>query len=284
MFVRFNILKTRILILWKYRKYFRLFKKTIKLGDKIFRGKQVIWDEGNDFSKIIIVFFAQNIHRMRSIEILCKVGLARDAVGLLRAMFESLVDFQYMYSDKKRIENYLDYAYCQQLRLGRIILGSSSKKIDKNKVEERQKELQGQWNSVKHKFTILTKTGKKQVCRRWSCKNLREICKEFSLEGVDKKVNFEETYDYLYGYLSYYTHSSPLIASDYVLGLTKDRKKVTTNVGTSEILIDEVLVTANAVFIEMLLKIVDKEYQMSFGNKLEGISKKLVKDIEDIPN
>lgn len=252
-------IKTKIMIRWKYSSDFQILKKAIDLGERILQGKQIIWDESNNFSKIVIIFLAANFHKIQSIGVLCKEGLGRDAVILLRTMFESLVDFRYITSDKTKVNDYIEYGYYSQLRMGKILLNSKSIKVDKEKIIKRIKELTCDWDKVKHRFQ--KKNG--DICSRWNCGNLRKLA---------EKVDLSENYDYLYGFLSNYTHLSSAIAGDYIWGRNKD--SVVVGIGTSEILIKEILPTATAIFID-ILKIVNEEYKMDFDSSIKNLSERI---------
>lgn len=276
MFRNFNIISTRIFIRWRYYRDFQILKETIRLGEKILQTKPVIWDESNNFSKIVLVTLAKNLSTMRAVDVLCSMGFAKDAVIFLRVMFENLVDFKWMQEDKKKVEDYIDYSYYLKLKLGKALLNSSAKNINKTRIRERNKELQEKWNKVKYKFTYLTKEGTRRKCRRWSCKNLKEMCEELDLKENRKRPNLIETYYYLYAYLSNYTHSTSLIANDYIIGLTKDKKNVRVEIGTSIMLIAESLPTASGIFLG-ILEIINDEYKMGFDTSLNNLFDRLKK-------
>lgn len=255
------VMKTKIWLRWKNHKEFKILRKVTKLGDKMFQHEKIAWDESDNFSKVIIVFLAKNLHRLRSVMILCKKGLAKDAVPLLRAMFEDLVDFKYLETNKSFIDDFFDYDSYSKLRLGKMLLGAKNINIDRQKVQKRNNELQKEWDKVKYKF----KNTKGKICQRWSCKNVKE---------VSVAVGLGEAYDWIFGYLSHYIHSTTISASSYVLGVNKDRKTVAVGVGTSMEIISEVLATVSVLFIDML-DLVNNDRGINFDSKLKEISEQL---------
>jgi hypothetical protein len=229
------------------------------MGDKT---NGLAWDDNNHFSKILLVFLAKNLHRLQSILILCKRGFAKDAIPLLRSMFEELVDLKYMYVDKKRIEDYFNYDTYIRLKLGRILLDHGGKRVDKEKIKARNDELEKEWDKVKNKF--IDKKGK--VHRRWTCKGVADVSSE---------VGLGEAYLYIFGYLSNYIHSNAISANDYVLG--RDGNNVVIEIGTSPQLVREVLPTASIFFVD-ILSIVNEEYKMNLDQDLKSLSDQLTGD------
>ncbi len=102
-------LYAKILIRLKYRKGFRVCDEAINLGRRMMSNRYsgMEWDHANNFSKVIIFVLAQNIHRLQSIRVLSAKGLAKDAIPLIRCMFEDFVDTKYMFSNKKRLKTSL---------------------------------------------------------------------------------------------------------------------------------------------------------------------------------
>jgi len=270
----FSIAVTLISIRLEHRKAFSLHRKTLKLGEKIFKDDSVGWDESDDFSKIIVTFIPKGMHRMRSTRLLCKKGLAKDAVSILRSMFEDVVDFRYMYADKKRVQDFIDYDHKIRLKLGKILLRSGADNIDKERITKRNKELQANWDKVKSRFTFVARNGRQQIYPRWSCKSLRLVAGEIELE---------DTYDFLYGYLSNFIHSTPISGDDYVLGKRVDKNgiSVTVAIGTSRDLVGEVLYTTAALFHDMI-RIVNDENKMKFGSELDNIAEQLRPKVEGV--
>jgi len=217
----------------------------------------LIWDEDNHFGKVLIVCLAKNLHRLQSILILCKRGFAKDAIPLLRSMFEELVDLEYMNKNRMKVQDFLDYDYYSRLKLSNILSKIKDERIDSDKMQKRDKELNDDWNNVKKKFT--KSNGK--IHERWTCKNIREISEEIGLG---------ESYLFVFGYLSNYIHSNSISASDYVLGKDKNNK-VVLEIGTTPNFVKEVLSTASIFFIS-ILGIIDDEYKMG----LEKILKEYV--------
>lgn len=264
LFRQFIVIKTKIEIRYNNRCHFRIFKRILRLGFKIIHNQKngLIWDDNDDFSKIIIVSLAKNLQRLQSILILCKRGLAKDAIPLLRIMFEELIDLKYMNADKNRINDYLDYDIYIRIRLGKILADNNYKGINKEKIVEKIKELEKEWDKIKNRFT--KKDG--HIYKRWTRENVREISKIFKLE---------ESYSIIFGYLSNYIHSNPLSAGDYILG--RDEKGIIVEIGTSPEFVREVLRTASMLFVG-ILTIVNNKYKMNLEEKIEKLSIILEKD------
>ena len=72
--------------------------------------------------------------------------------------------------------------------------------------------------------------------------------------------------------MSNYTHLSSVVAGDYILGTNKN--SVVVGIGTSEILIKEILPTVSGIFID-ILKIVNDEYKMGFDPLIENLSERI---------
>ncbi len=267
-FRQFNILNTEIRIRHKNRRQFRVFRQVLNLGLKVMGDKNngLVWDDNNHFSKILLIFLAKNLHRLQSVLILCKKGFAKDAVPLLRVMFEELVDLKYMYADKKRIQDYFDYDTYLRLKLGRTLIDHGGESVDREKVKTRNAELEKEWNKVKSRFTYRTHDQKEKVHKRWTCSGVRE---------VSNAVGFGEAYEYIFGHLSHYIHSNPISANNYVLG--RDGYNVVIGIGTSPQLVREVLPTASMFFVDML-KIVNDEYKMNLDAELKVLVDQLTSD------
>ena len=265
-FRRLKLLHLNLKISWKYRHYFSTCRKTIKLAERTLMSEPVAWRQGNNFLILSICVLAMTLTRMRSIYSLCKNGLAKDAVILLRVLFEDIVNFNFMDNDKKRIQDFMDYDSCQRLKLGKMV--SSSKKIkDLDKFEERKTELEEIWSKVKHKYTYIDKKGRKKIFRTWSRK---------SLEDMAKELNAEETYNYLYRYLSMYVHLTPLTFNDYILG--RNKKNVVVEIGLSERFIPEVLSTSSVLVIDMLVRVINEQYSLGLSEEIE----ELVEEIKNL--
>ena len=200
----------------------------------------LVWDEDNHYSKVVIVFLIKSLHRLTSIQLLCKKGLAKDAVPLLRAMFEELVDLNYMSRNRERVSDFIEYDTYERYKMGRALLRSNSENIDKARVAARNTELSAQWEAIKHRFTY-TANDKEYIFRRWTRENVREL---------SEKVGLGSMYDYLFAHLSTYVHSSPIAADDYVLGRSGD--SVVLSVGASPTLVGEVAATSSAIYLDML--------------------------------
>ncbi len=239
-----------------------MLRQSVHLGKKILLTNKVAWVENNDFSKIIIVVLAKNLQTTRAIFLLCRAGLGQDALTSLRVMFESLVDFKYMYTDKKRVQDYIDFDYHMRLKSGRIVERISDSRVDREKLKTKQRELEAHWQTIKHRFVRKRADGEEVMCNRWSCKDLRTMAVEVGLQG---------SYDLLYVYASDYVHSASGVANDYVLG--RDKNGVVVEIGTSETMIGEVLPTAAAIFLD-ILNIVNEEYRLGFEKDLRKLSER----------
>ncbi len=233
--------------------------------------QQIIWDDQNDFSKIVISVMAKSLQTTRAIFLLCQNGLGQDALSSARVMFENLIDFRYMHADKKRVRDFIDFDLNYKLKLGRIIESRSDLQgVDKEKMKKRQQELEAEWNKVKHRFTRKNAQGKEMICSRWSCKDLRAMAEE--LELVD-------AYDFFYVYASSFVHSTAAVANEYVLGREGD--SVVVEVGASEIMVERVLSTARAIFMS-ILDIVNDEYKLGFDEKIKQLSPKPKKKMKTL--
>lgn len=251
----------------KDRREFTVMRKTIRLARKVMKDQSngLVWDESNHFSKIVIVFLVKNLHRLQSIKLLCSRGLAKDAVPLLRAMFEELADLNYMSADKSRVQDFVDYDTYQRYKLGKTLLGKESENINKEKVITRTSALESEWNKVKQRFTYQSNDGKSHIYKRWTRDNVRQICDVVGLGGM---------YDYLFGYLSLYVHSSPISADDFVLGKKGDSVVLVT--GASPVLVAEVLATSSGIYLDML-RIGDKDFQMNLDKLIKPVEAELSK-------
>lgn len=260
----YNIIKSLIKIRYKNRRQFRIFHHALNLGLEVMGDKEsgLAWNDGNRFSKTLIIFLAKNLHRLQSVLILCKHGFAKDATPLLRSMFEELVDLRYMQADKKRIEDYFNYDTYIRLKLGKTLLAHGGNNVDRQRVEARNRELEKEWNKVKDKFT--DRNGK--IHNRWTCK---------SVAVVSAEVGLGEAYHIYFRYLSNYLHSSPISANDYVLG--REGNNVVIGIGASPQLVREVLSTASTLFVDML-SIVNDEYKMKLDDELKSLTDQLTGD------
>ena len=259
--------RARIIIAHKYRKQFDICRQAINLADSFSQDpqKKLAWDEDDDLSKIILVSIARNVHRLESIIILCRRGFAKDAIPLVRSLFEELVDIKYMRADKTRVRDFLDYDVWQRVKLSKIAGAGLVTEAQKEKLEKRRKELLDSWLKIRERFLC----GKeKKECNRWTKKDVRQVANE---------VKLGESYDYIFGYLSHYIHHSAITADEYVLGREGD--KVALEVGATEKLVREVLPTASAMFVDLLSQ-ANEEYSLGCDRQLQSLSEDLVKDKE----
>ena len=259
----YNTLKSLLTISWKYRKDFSLLKKSIRLGERMILSQKIIWDDGDDFSKITIAFLAKSFQTTRAALLLCRAGLGQDALTQLRVMFENLVDFRYMQVDKKRVRDFIDFDISYKLKMGRIIEQRSKLQVDRDALKLKQSELKIEWDKVKSRFMRKNGQGKEIPCGRWSCKDLRTMANE---------IDLVDAYDYFYPYASGFVHSAAGMANDYVLGREGDN--VVVEVGTSETMVVEALHTARVFFISML-DITNDEYKLGFDEKIKELSPKV---------
>src|SRR5207249_1502989 len=124
-----------------------------KLALRIMQHERDVWDEADDFSKSVVLFSAKTMQHLKSIRLLCRKGLAKEAILPLRALFEDLVTLKYMQNDKARVKDFVDFDRYERFQLGERLLKSGLKLDDREKSETRQRELGQQWNEVKHRFT-----------------------------------------------------------------------------------------------------------------------------------
>lgn len=266
---RFLIIVSQIVrIRYKYRKQFSILRDVFKLHRNIMRvSAGLSWDDNDPFSKLTIIAIVKNCHKLSSILVLCKSGLAKDALPLLRTIFEELVDLKLIYENKGSAEDYFDYDTYNKLKLVREIK-------DKPYVKEELKEilmgraatLEEEWDRLKNKFEI-KKGDKVSTYRRWNGKDLRVTC---------RLVGLEDMYVYLYKYLCIFTHSTAMSAENYMLGMDPKKNEVVFEVGYSEKFIDEVAITASHVAL-YFLKIASEKYKLNLEKKLDGIEKNIMK-------
>lgn len=272
-----KIIRQFIRIKYKYRAQLKLLDKILKFHRAVMADKKgLIWNENDYFSKLTIICIVKNIHRLRSILLLCKQGQAKDTLPLLRTMFEELVDYKYIHEGLGSVEDYSDYDTNLKLKLAREIEKYKDKPFIKKELAEKTvKQLQREWDRVKHRFEI-TRGGRTSVYTRWNGKDLRE---------TSKAVGLEEVYIYLYKYLSLFTHSTAISAHNYILGLDKKKSNVVFEVGSSENFIDPVCLTASSLSLE-ILEIANRKYTLDFTKKINELSDKIkmVKDKERIAN
>jgi len=259
-----EILISLIRIRIKNRREFAVIRKTYRLARKVMRDQNngLMWDESNNYSKVLIVFLVKNVHRLQSITLLCKRGLAKDAVPLLRGMFEEFIDLRYMSVNKTRVQDFIDYDIYQRYKIGRILINKKDEGIDKNRVTTRNEALKCEWEKIKHRFTYKTKNRKEKVYKRWTRGDVRQICNEIGLGDM---------YDYLFSYLSIYIHSNPITINDFVLG--RKGNNIVLEIGASPTLVPEVLATSSGIYLDML-RIADKDFEMGLD--------KMIKPVEDI--
>ena len=242
-----NAIICLVRIQWKYRRDFSLLGKTIRLAEKMILSKKIVWDDTDPFSKITISYISKNLQTAKAVRLLCRMGFGQDALTQLRVMFEALIDFGYMRVDKRRVKDYTDFDLYYKLKLGRK-LDKHKIKVEQEKWEARQKELQTKWNKVKQRFTYQNPKGKEVVFSRWSGKDLRAMAEE---------IDLGKAYDYFYTYASGFVHSMAASANDYVLGREQD--SVVVEVGASETMISEALHTNQAILLD-ILEIINNEY------------------------
>lgn len=271
MFAYLKAVKQNISIRYKYRKQLRLLKDVFKLNRDIMKtGNGLCWDENDYFSKVTIIFIVKNIHRLKSILILCQKGLAKDTLSLLRTIFEELVDYKYMFENKKSVKEYSDYDTYLKLKIAKELERYKNKPYIKNDLLEDQiSYLQKEWNKVKNSFEI--KQGDKiYICKRWNKENLRD---------TSRLIGLEEVYIYLYKYLSFFTHSTTISAENYLLGRDSRKNSIVFEVGSSEGFIDEVCLTASSLALEFL-KISNSRYDLKIIEKIKKIEHRM-KDIKN---
>lgn len=263
-FNKLKLLKLKIRISFKYRSYFLLNKKSVELAEKALASDPIVWDQEDDFLKLSICLLAITLTKMRSIYILCKNGLAKDAAIVLRVMFEDLVNFNYMHNDKKKVQDFMGYDSYQRLKLNKIITLDKSAKFDGVKVSEREAELRKEWDKIKYKYTFINRKGKEEIFTTWCGKNLEEMAKE---------LKWEVNYNYIYRYLSRYVHLTPTTFNDYILGMKKNH--VVVEVGESERLIPEILATANIIIVDALVKVINQEYSLGLDRQIVSLEEKI---------
>lgn len=265
-FRKFTIIRWRAVVFWCNRRLFKIMDEAICFAERVNSAPSMVWDENNDFSKIITVFLAQNLHRIYSIRILCRAGLAKDAVGLLRVMFENLADLKYMQQDKTKVQNFIDYDAYLRMRLGITIENSGLASIDMTKAKAKTQEHRSAYKKVESKFSYIDRKGKRKTYRRWSGAD--------GLPTVAEKVNLKDTYQFLWGYFSNFMHSTAITADHYVLG--KDGDSVVISVGTSDDLVQEVAKTATGLLVD-IIDVINTENNMGLDAEIKKFSELLKK-------
>ena len=260
-----NTITCLVHIQWKYRRVFSLLGRTIRLSEKMILSKKIVWDDADPFSKITISSISKNLQTAKAVRLLCRMGLGQDALTQLRVMFESLIDFRYMQIDKKRVKDYTDFDLYYKLKLGRK-LDRYKVRVEQEKWEARQKELETEWNKVKFRFTYRNSKGREVVYSRWSGKDLRTMAEE---------IDLGKAYDYFYTYASGFVHSMAASANDYVLG--RDGDSVVVEVGASETMISEALHTDQATLLA-ILEIINDEYKVGFDEEIKKLSPRVNKN------
>ena len=250
-------------IIWKYRAQFRVHRETIKLAERLLGKELMTWNDGDLFSILCICIMAMTAHKMQSMRLLCRNGLAKDAVVLLRVLFEDIVNFNYMDNDKKRIRDFMDYDTWERLKISKWAPKKTLE--DSVKFAARVSELEQMWNKVKHKYTYTTGKRKGEVFDKWSGKNLWEMVKE---------VKGEELYKYLYKYLSSFVHFNSTTFNEYVLGAKKDH--IIVEIGLSDQFIPEVLVSSSALVLESLIRVINMCYKLRLDKEIEDLSRKVL--------
>ena len=240
---------------------FSVMEKTYNLGHQIMRDKSnnLIWDEADHFSKVIIVTLAKNLHRLQSIRLLCKKGLAKDALPLIRSMFEELVDLKYMAADKSRVQNYIDYDTHTRYKLGKILEQYGGEGVDWPRLKKRNPELEREWKKIEHRYTYKSKDGKNRPFPRWTRDSVRQLSESVGLGSM---------YGYLYGHISNYAHSNPMSADEFVQG--KEGDNVVVEVGASEAFVPQVLATSSGMYLDML-RVANEERKMNLDKIIEPV-------------
>lgn len=262
-----KLLYLKIKLRWKYRERFILHKKCILLGEKTLN-RPLVWKEQDNFSKLCICVLAVNLTRMQSIYALCRGGLTRDAIILLRVMFEDLMNLNYMREDKTRIQDFIDFYSRLRLDLCKM-LEEWDKISDPQKWKQERMKLQNLWDSVKQKFIYTDKNGKQRIFKDWR--------RGKNLEQISKELGAEEIYNPLYRYLSNYVHTTPIVFNDYVSGMDKNMLGV--EPGVNEKFVPEAMRISSVLFLDVLLKAISQEYSLGIEKEIE----KLVKKIEAFP-
>ncbi len=252
------------------RNEFSIMEKTYRLAHQIMRDKSnnLVWDEADHFSKVIIVFLAKNLHRLQSIRLLCRRGLAKDALPLTRSMFEELVDMKYMAADKSRVQNYIDYDTHTRYKLGKMLEQYGSEGIDWPRLKKRNEQLEKEWKKIEHRYTYKSGDGKTRAFPRWTRENVRQLSEAVGLGSM---------YGYLYGHMSNYGHSNPMAADEFVQG--KQGDNVVVEVGASEAFVPQVLATASGMYLDML-RVANEERQMKLDAIIEPVEIALRKGAE----
>ena len=243
------------------RNEFSVMQKTYNLAQKIMRDKNnnLIWDETDHFSKVIIVFLAKNLHRLQSIRLLCKRGLAKDALPLIRSMFEELVDLKHMAADKSRVQDYIDYDANTRYKLGKILEQYGGEGIDVPRLKKRIAELEQEWKKIENRYTYKSKDDKYRPFPRWTRENVSQLSESVGLGSM---------YGYLYGHISNYGHSNPMSADEFVQG--KQGDNVVIEVGASEAFVPQVLATSSGMYLDML-RVANEERQMNLDKLIEPV-------------
>lgn len=237
-------------ILSNYKSFFKLAKKTSTFFKKVITDNKINIQKNNLFSGIQFLAVIRNYQRYKAIIELCKKGLAKDAFILLRALLENLIDLAYIVLDKNnRAKLYVDFDYRFRSQLIVVIKENKLGTFSADK-EKEMLETENHWQSIKKNYLI-----NKNVCSNWSCKNRADMAKEAGLKKI---------YDMVYRYASLYVHNTPTTADNYIKrdikGGLDDNLKV--EIGESEHLVKEVLITASIYYLE-IIKIADdnKIYQ-----------------------
>ncbi len=259
----------RLFIRLKYRKGFRACDKTLALGREMMsdRNRGMTWDHANHFSKVIIFVLAQNIHRLQSIRVLASQGLAKDAIPLIRCIFEDFAYVQYMFLHKETVRDFIDYGTYLQLQSGRGLLESNAS-FDRRVIEAKVQSLEQEWDQMKSRF--LRSDGK--VHKSWNKKNLAETSRD---------VGLEESYKTSYRYFSGFVHLNALSVNNYVEGMTDDGM-VSVSVGASEAMVDAALHVGSATFVG-LLGVANEEHTMGYEKELAAMERLLQKTPEKVP-
>lgn len=260
-------ISVQLIIFLKYRKLFKIFKKTKRLLGKIHRKQKVAYDESNDFSKILIFFVAKIGTTTEAIHLLCKKGFGKDALVLLRTVFESFANFKYMHENKKEVQKFLLYELYEKKRMCRSLLDLETIPVNKQKITKQMTQLECEWRKVKHNFEYQDKKGKKQIMNSWSGKNLASIC---------DKIGMKEEYDMLYRYASLNTNPTTSNALAYILGVTPNKKNITLEIGMSQKLVKQVLSSTTEYFL-LFLQIINEEYNLEFKDDIKLLLENLKK-------
>lgn len=187
------------------------------------------WTPRSSASKLAMCFWAKIFTSYQAVYSLCYGGFGKDAIVLVRTMFEAFVAMGYILKNRRpMIPRYRDYAFVEALEALELFKDIYPDKMVPSEEESCIRGLRER-AVAKHKYNRLW-------AKDWSDKNLREMAR-----AVDPAL--ERTYyPLIFPLASQYAHARPKAIDSYWCGAPSHIR-----VGPSSDLVPQALYTAIAI-------------------------------------